>query len=56
MIKLNPYNWQDAEWWFEDEEDVFEFIRRNEDMIVKYSLENGMTVRDGIKYLFKVRD
>jgi len=56
LIKLNPNSWQDAEYWFEDEEEVFEFMRENEDMIVRYSFENGMTIRDGIVYLFKVRD
>jgi len=56
MIKLNPYNWQDSEYWYEDEEEVFEFMKANEDMIIKYSLENGMTIRDGILYLFKVKD
>jgi len=56
MIKLNSYSWQDAEYWFEDESEVFEFMRNNEDMIIKYSLENGMNVRDGIMYLFKIRD
>jgi len=56
MIKLNPYNWQDAEYWFEDEPEVFEFMKNNEDMIIQYSFENGMTIRDGIKYLFKIRD
>jgi len=56
LIKLNPNSWQDAEYWFEDEPEVFEFMRNNEDMIIKYSFENGMTIRDGIKYLFKIRD
>jgi len=56
MIKLNPYSLYDAEYWFEDEEEIFEFMRNNEDMIVKYSLENGMNFRDGIMYLFRVRD
>jgi len=56
MIKLNPYSWQDAEWWYEDEPEVFEFMRDNEDMIVKYAMENGMTIKAGIDYLFKVRD
>ena len=56
MIKLKPYSWQDAEYWFEDEEEIFEFMRKNEDMIIKYALENGMNVRDGIRYLFRVRD
>lgn len=56
MIKLNPNNWQDCEWWYEDEPDVFKFMRKNEDMITQYALENGMTIRDGIRYLFKVRD
>jgi len=56
MIKLNPNSWQDAEYWFEDEEEVFEFMRKNEDMIVKYSLENRMNFRDGILYLFKIRE
>jgi len=55
LIKLNPYSWLDAEYWFEDEEEVFEFMRENEDMIVKYSLENGMSIKNGIDYLFKVR-
>jgi hypothetical protein len=55
MIKLDPNNWQDAEYWFEDEPEVFEFMRENEDMIIKYALENGMTIRDGIRYLFKIR-
>ena len=56
VIKLDPYNWQDVLYWFEDELEIFEFMRNNEDMIVKYSLENGMTIRDGIRYLFRVRD
>ena len=56
MIKINPYSWQDAEYWYEDEEEVFDFMRNNEDMIIQYSLENGMNFRDGIRYLFKVRD
>jgi len=56
MIKLNPYSWQDAEYWFEDEEDVFEFMKKNENMIIQYSFENGMTVKSGIDYLFRVRD
>ena len=56
MIKLNPNSWQDAEWWFEDEPEVFEFMREHEDMIIQYALENGMNIRDGIDYLFKIRD
>jgi len=56
MIKLDSYNWQDAEWWYEDEPEVFEFMRENEDMIIQYSLENGMNIRNGIEYLFKIRD
>jgi len=56
MIKLNPNSWQDAEYWFEDEEEVFEFMKANEDMIIKYSLENRMSIRDGIRYLFNIRD
>jgi len=56
MIKLNPNSWQDAEYWFEDESEVFEFMKNNEDMIIQYSLENGMNIRDGIEYLFKIRD
>jgi len=56
LIKLNPYSWQDVEYWFEDEEEIFEFMRENEDMIVKYSLENGMNFMDSIEYLFMARD
>jgi hypothetical protein len=56
MIKLDPNDWQDAEYWFEDEPEVFEFMRENEDKITQYALENGMTIRDGIRYLFKVRE
>ena len=56
MIKLDTNSWQDALYWYEDEEEVFEFMRENEDMIIKYSLENGMTIKNGIDYLFKVRD
>ena len=56
LIKLNPNSWEDAEWWYEDEPEVFKFMRENEDKIIKYSLENDMTIRDGISYLFKVRD
>ena len=57
MIKLNPNSWQDAEYWYEDEdeEEVFEFMRENEDMVIQYALENGMIIKDGINYLFKVR-
>jgi len=55
MIKLNPYSWQDALYWYEDEEEVFDFMKENEDMISQYALENGMNIRDGIIYLFKVR-
>ena len=56
MIKLDPNSWQDVEWWFEDEPEVFEFMRENEDKITQYALENGMTIKDGIRYLFKVRN
>jgi len=56
MIKLNPCSWHDAEYWFEDELEVFEFMRNNENMITQYSLENCMTIRDGIRYLFNIRD
>jgi len=56
LIKLDPNKWQDALYWYEDEPDVFKFMRENEDMIVKYSLENGMSIKDGINYLFKIRN
>ena len=56
MIKLDTNSWQDALYWYEDEEEVFEFMRENEDMITKYALENGMTIKAGIDYLFKLRD
>ena len=56
MIKLDPNNWQDAELWYEDEEEIFRFMRNNEDMITKYALENGMSIKSGIEYLFKIRD
>ena len=55
-IELDPNSWQDAEWWFEDEPEVFEFMKKNEDKITQYALENGMTIKEGIDYLFKVRD
>lgn len=55
-IELNPNSWQDALYWFEDESEVFEFMKENENKITQYALENGMTIRDGIRYLFKVRE
>lgn len=55
-IVLEVNDWEDCEWWYEDEPEVFKFMRANKDMIVKYSLENGMNFRDGIKYLFKIGD
>jgi len=53
---LDPNDWQDAEWWYEDEPEVFGFMRKNEDIIIEYAKENGMTIKGAIDYLFKVRD
>jgi len=40
--------------WYEDELEIFEFMRNNEDKITQYALENWMNFKDGIDYLFKI--
>lgn len=52
MIKLDPNSWLDAEWWFEDEPDVFNFMQENKEEIIEYSIECDMTIRDAIVYLY----
>ena len=52
-IGLDPNDWEDCEWWFEDEPEVFEFMRNNEDIIRFYAEKNGMTIKKAIDYLFK---
>jgi hypothetical protein len=52
-IVLDPNNWYDAEWWYEDEPEVFNFMQKNEDIIKEYAKEKGMTIKNTIDYLFK---
>lgn len=54
-IRLNPNDWDDAEWWYEDEPDVFEFMDKNENIIKFYAKENGMIIKGIIDLLFKRR-
>jgi len=53
MIELDPNSWLDAEWWFEDEPDVFNFMQENEVKIKEYAKKHNMTIRDAIVYLYK---
>lgn len=55
MIKLDPNSWLDAELWYEDEPEIFEFMRNNYEKINKYAKDNRMTIKDSIDYLFKNR-
>ena len=54
-IKLDPNDWYDALYWFEDEPEVFEFMELNEDIIKFYAIRNGMTIKNSIDYLFRNR-
>lgn len=54
-IELDSNDWYDILFWFEDEPEVFNFIEENEDVIKCYALQNCMTLKDTIDYLFKVR-
>ena len=52
-IELDPNDWYDALYWFEDEPEVFNFMEENEDIIKFYAIRNGMTIKNSIDYLFK---
>ena len=55
MIKLDANSWDDCEWWYEDEPDVFEFMRENEDKIRNYALKYGLTIKQSIDICYNLR-
>lgn len=52
-IKLDPNDWYDALYWFEDEPDVYDFMVENEDTIKQYGRDMGRTLKDSIDILYK---
>ena len=52
-IELDPNDWYDALYWFEDESEIYDFMEENEDIIKFYAIRNGMTIKGSIDYLFK---
>jgi len=51
-LELDPNNWDDALFWFEDEPEVLDFMVENEDIIKFYAVKNAMTIKCAIDYLF----
>jgi len=54
-IELDPNDWEDALYWFEDEPEVFEFMRTNEDMIKEYAKKYDLTIKASIDILYNLR-
>lgn len=52
-IKLDPNDWFDALWYYDDEPEVYDFMVENEDRIRRYARENSRTLKDSIDILFK---
>lgn len=52
-LVLESNDWEDIEWWYEDEPEVFEFMREQEDIIRFYAEKNSMTIKGTIDYLFR---
>jgi len=54
-IELDPNDWYDNLYWFEDELDVFDFIEENEDRIKEYANKYDLTIKNSIDILYNLR-
>jgi len=54
-IELDPNDWYDNLYWFEDESDVFEFMEENEDKIKQYAKKYGITIKNSIDIMYNLR-
>jgi len=54
-IELDTNSWDDNLYWFEDEPEVFEFMRKNEDIIRFYAKKNGLSIKASIDILYNLR-
>jgi hypothetical protein len=54
-IDLDPNDWEDNIYWFEDEPEVFEFMEKNEEKIKLYSENNGLSIKASIDILYNLR-
>ena len=54
-IELDPNSWDDNLYWFEDEPEMFEFMRKNEDIIRFYAKKNGLSIKVSIDILYNLR-
>lgn len=52
-ILLDPNDWGDVLWWYEDEEEIYEFMINNEKRIKEYAEKNNLKIRDAVYDLFK---
>ena len=54
-IELDPNDWYDNLYWFEDEPEVFEFMEQNEDKIKQYAENYGITIKNSIDIMYNLR-
>lgn len=53
-IMLNPNDWDDALYWYEDEPKVYDFMLKYEVNIKRFAEKNDKTLKDSIDILFKI--
>jgi len=54
-MELDPNDWYDNLYWFEDEPEVSKFMEENEDKIRKHAKEYGLTIKNSIDILYNLR-
>jgi len=54
-IELDPNDWYDNLYWFEDEPEVSKFMEENENKIRKYAKEYGLTIKGSIDIMYNLR-
>lgn len=55
-IILDPNSWEDAEWWYEDNDEVYNFMMNNQQKIIQYSKESNKSIKESIDCLFAKKD
>ncbi|WP_164985307.1 hypothetical protein [Ammoniphilus sp. CFH 90114] len=53
-IYLDPNCWWHLEWWYEDEQGIYDFMIKHEELIRKVAVEKGISLKESIELLAKL--
>ena len=54
-IELDPNDWYDNLYQFEDEPEIFEIVEKNESKIKQYAEKYGTTIKNSIDIMYNLR-